>query len=82
MGYLHVSILWGIINFEILYFEINKNKHHIMINTLVHIAIDPVLSLAYFCIRILMIALPVLAATFVFTFFIDIFYYFLMNAGF
>jgi hypothetical protein len=53
-----------------------------MINTLVHIAIDPLLSLAYLSIRILMIALPILAAIFVLSFFADIFYYFLMNSGF
>jgi hypothetical protein len=53
-----------------------------MINTLVHIAIDPILSLAYLFIRILMLALPVLTAIFIFSLFADIFYYFLMNAGF
>jgi hypothetical protein len=53
-----------------------------MLNSLLHIAIDPILDLAYFIIRIFMISLPILASIFIFTFFADIFYYFLMNRGF
>jgi hypothetical protein len=53
-----------------------------MINTLVHIAIDPLLSLAYHIIRILMLALPILIAILVLTFFVDVFYYFYTNSRF
>jgi hypothetical protein len=53
-----------------------------MLQSLLHIAVDPVLDLAYLIIRILMISLPILTALFILTFFADIFYYFLMNSGF
>lgn len=53
-----------------------------MFSTLVHLAIDPILSLAYFTIRALMLSIPVLVAALIVTFFADIFYYFLTNAGF
>lgn len=53
-----------------------------MLYSLLHLTIDPFLNLAYFAIRLLMIALPIVTALFVFSFFADIFYYFMINSGF
>jgi hypothetical protein len=52
-----------------------------MLHSLFHVAIDPVLNLAFLTIRTLITVLPILIAFFVLAFFADIFYYFLTNAS-
>jgi hypothetical protein len=53
-----------------------------MLNNTANYIIDPLLELAFILVRLLMISLPILIASFIFFFFVDIFEYFMMNSVF